>query len=103
MLQVGRQQKIDNDCIKLWVGVLILAGFVIGYVVFRIHQKKKLNRRIAERRSLTSIIDDDDDLERGAQQRRFTYPEIVLATNNFSRDRKLCDGGFGAVYRGYFV
>lgn len=29
--------------------------------------------------------------------------ELVLATNNFSNDRKLGEGGFGVVYRGYIT
>ncbi|XWS45041.1 hypothetical protein CRYUN_Cryun15aG0102300 [Craigia yunnanensis] len=36
----------------------------------------------------------------GAGPRRFTFEELVSATN-FSNERKLGEGGFGAVYRGY--
>ncbi|XP_062230093.1 L-type lectin-domain containing receptor kinase IX.2-like [Phragmites australis] len=32
--------------------------------------------------------------------RKFTYHELSTATKNFSRDRKLCAGSFGEVYRG---
>jgi len=32
---------------------------------------------------------------------RFVYKDLVLATNRFSAQRKLGEGGFGAVYRGY--
>ncbi|KAF2283865.1 hypothetical protein GH714_016630 [Hevea brasiliensis] len=45
--------------------------------------------------NLTSI---NEDLERGAATRRFSYSELASATNNFSNDRKLGEGGFGAVY-----
>ncbi|KAL4358885.1 hypothetical protein AHAS_Ahas08G0022100 [Arachis hypogaea] len=44
-----------------------------------------------------------DDFERGAGPRRFSYEEIVFAINDFSPKRKLGQGGFGAVYRGYFA
>ncbi|CAG7879116.1 unnamed protein product [Brassica rapa] len=40
-------------------------------------------------------------LERGAGPRKFTYRELASAANNFSEDRKLGEGGFGAVYKGY--
>ncbi|GJN17490.1 hypothetical protein PR202_gb04561 [Eleusine coracana subsp. coracana] len=33
--------------------------------------------------------------------RRFRYGELAAATRNFAEDRKLGQGGFGAVYRGY--
>ncbi|KAK8328157.1 hypothetical protein V6Z11_A11G232000 [Gossypium hirsutum] len=43
----------------------------------------------------------NDDLERGAGPRRFSYTDLPSATSNFSEQRKLGEGGFGAVYRGY--
>ncbi|XLR39017.1 hypothetical protein S83_023677 [Arachis hypogaea] len=49
---------------------------------------------------VSSII---DDFERGARPRRFSYEEIVFAINDFSPNKKLSQGGFEAVYRGYFV
>ncbi|RLM98465.1 Cysteine-rich receptor-like protein kinase 25 [Panicum miliaceum] len=33
--------------------------------------------------------------------RRFSYDELAAAANNFSGDRKLGEGGFGSVYRGF--
>ncbi|KAF8663899.1 hypothetical protein HU200_055237 [Digitaria exilis] len=33
--------------------------------------------------------------------RRFRYAELASATRNFAEDRKLGQGGFGAVYRGF--
>ncbi|KAM7275032.1 hypothetical protein ACFE04_016898 [Oxalis oulophora] len=50
------------------------------------------------RTNLTSI---NDDLERGVGPRRFTHVNLASATNNFSDQRKLGQGGFGSVYRGY--
>jgi len=35
--------------------------------------------------------------------RRFSYDELAAATDNFSDDRKLGEGGFGSVYRGFLV
>ncbi|KAG2265856.1 hypothetical protein Bca52824_072935 [Brassica carinata] len=40
-------------------------------------------------------------LERGAGPRRFSYKDLAMATNNFLSERKLGQGGFGAVYKGY--
>ncbi|PWA42121.1 concanavalin A-like lectin/glucanase domain-containing protein [Artemisia annua] len=48
--------------------------------------------------ALTSMT---DDLERGTGPKRFSFRDLALATNNFSDDLKLGEGGFGCVYKGY--
>ncbi|XP_062119430.1 L-type lectin-domain containing receptor kinase IX.1-like [Humulus lupulus] len=79
-------------------GAVLIAGvgLIIAFVVLR---KRKRNRGQAEAENLTSV---NYDLERGAGvPRRFSYEDLASATNNFSSERKLGEGGFGAVYRGY--
>ncbi|WJX87739.1 hypothetical protein P8452_69895 [Trifolium repens] len=73
------------------VGVVALAAYAL--VWRKRNRSKKLKE---EAMHLTSM---NDDLERGAGPRRFTYKELDLATNNFSKDRKLGQGGFGAVFK----
>uniref|UniRef100_A0A0E0FDZ0 Gnk2-homologous domain-containing protein n=1 Tax=Oryza meridionalis TaxID=40149 RepID=A0A0E0FDZ0_9ORYZ len=43
----------------------------------------------------------EPDLEHGGGPRRFSYGELAAATNDFSDDRKLGEGGVGSVYRGF--
>jgi serine/threonine protein kinase len=43
----------------------------------------------------------EDDFEKGTGPRRFRYRELSSATDNFSEERKLGEGGFGSVYRGF--
>ncbi|KAJ4714597.1 putative Kinase [Melia azedarach] len=79
-------------------GVLLIAGVITGLLILR--RRKRMKRSSAEGVNLTSI---NDDLERGAGPRRFSYMDLASATNNFSENRKLGEGGFGAVYRGYLI
>ncbi|KAA3474132.1 L-type lectin-domain containing receptor kinase IX.1-like [Gossypium australe] len=74
------------------VGVLI-AGTIIAFIVWK---RNKHAKRTLETTNLTSM---NDDLERGAGPRRFSYTDLASATNNFSKQRKLGEGVFGAVYR----
>ncbi|KAA0042952.1 hypothetical protein IC582_025326 [Cucumis melo] len=81
------------------VGGLILVGIIVFVILWRFKQKKrKSDQENLEEVNLTSI---NDDLERGAGPRRFSHKLLARATNNFSNERKLGEGGFGAVYRGY--
>ncbi|CAL5092478.1 unnamed protein product [Urochloa decumbens] len=43
---------------------------------------------------------DEDEFEKGTGPKRFRYGELAMATDNFSDDHKLGEGGFGSVYRG---
>ncbi|TKY71526.1 L-type lectin-domain containing receptor kinase IX.1 [Spatholobus suberectus] len=43
----------------------------------------------------------DSDFERGTGPKKFSYNELVRATNNFSNELKLGEGGFGGVYKGF--
>ncbi|KAK1587992.1 hypothetical protein Q3G72_019015 [Acer saccharum] len=80
------------------VVVFSLGVFTAGVLVALGFLWKHLRRETTETMNLTSI--NDDDLDRGAGPRRVSYDNLVLATNNFSNERKLGQGGFGAVYKG---
>uniref|UniRef100_A0A0A0K2P7 Protein kinase domain-containing protein n=1 Tax=Cucumis sativus TaxID=3659 RepID=A0A0A0K2P7_CUCSA len=43
----------------------------------------------------------DEEFIRGTGPKRFAYKELVKATNNFSQEGKLGQGGFGGVYKGF--
>ncbi|KAK7302596.1 hypothetical protein RJT34_13488 [Clitoria ternatea] len=40
----------------------------------------------------------DSDFERGSGPKKFSYKELLRATNNFADEPKLGEGGFGGVY-----
>ncbi|GMI65071.1 L-type lectin receptor kinase IX.1 [Hibiscus trionum] len=92
----GKNRNMNRIIVGLAVplGVLIIGG-CIGFQILLWRRRKRLDQYI----EATSGI--NDDLERGAGPRRFSYSDLASATNNFSEHRKLGEGGFGAVYRGY--
>ncbi|KAF8038360.1 hypothetical protein BT93_B1020 [Corymbia citriodora subsp. variegata] len=82
------------------LSVIVASGAAIALGIIWMRRKRKSMKKIPETAMLTSI---NDDFERRAGPRRFSYQDLALATNNFSNDRKLGEGGFGAVYRGYLL
>ncbi|KAJ6989711.1 L-type lectin-domain containing receptor kinase IX.1-like [Populus alba x Populus x berolinensis] len=93
----NKNSKKSRIIIPVIVSVLVLiAGATTAFVILRRRKQMMTRKRAAEK--MTSI---NEDLERGAGPRRFSYDDLVSATNNFSDLRKLGEGGFGAVYRGY--
>ncbi|KAG4175808.1 hypothetical protein ERO13_A11G207700v2 [Gossypium hirsutum] len=77
------------------LGILVIAG-CIGFKILLCWKRRKRSYQYME-----GTFGINDDLERGAGPRRFSYKDLVAATNNFSSQRKLGEGGFGAVYKGY--
>ncbi|KAE8645823.1 hypothetical protein Csa_017117 [Cucumis sativus] len=104
---------------KLWivglviglVGLVFLSGFL--FVVWW----RRTKRKQREKEERDGDDDDDDDFGdeeismvenvvdeefiRGTGPKRFAYKELVKATNNFSQEGKLGQGGFGGVYKGF--
>ncbi|XP_013748805.2 L-type lectin-domain containing receptor kinase IX.1-like [Brassica napus] len=79
-------------------GFVLLTSLVAG--AFALFRKRKQRKKKAGKteENLTSL---HEDLERGAGPRRFSYKDLASATSNFLYERKLGEGGFGAVYKGY--
>ncbi|XVF17401.1 hypothetical protein REPUB_Repub10bG0119000 [Reevesia pubescens] len=91
----GTTRKMKIVIASVILVTVLIAVTVISYIIFQ--RWKQMKRKTAETANLTSI---DDDLGRGAGPRRFSYIELVSATNNVSEERKLGEGGFGAVHKG---
>ncbi|RZC85814.1 hypothetical protein C5167_026480 [Papaver somniferum] len=43
----------------------------------------------------------DNEFEKGTGPKKFSYSDLVYATNNFDESRKIGEGGSGGVYKGF--
>jgi hypothetical protein len=91
----GKKEKSTRLIMGLAAsGSVLIVGSVIAFAIF--WRRKQKRRETTETMNLTSM-------NNGAGPRRFSYRELALATHNFSNERKLGQGGFGAVYKGYLT
>ncbi|XP_056175573.1 L-type lectin-domain containing receptor kinase IX.1-like [Syzygium oleosum] len=90
---------------KLWLwavlglGSFILLILIVAFIWFRHRSKRK--------RTYTSGEEDDPAIEEEFEQvsgpKKFSYKDLVAATDNFAIERLLGEGGFGRVYEGYLT
>nr|ABA99835.1 Protein kinase domain containing protein [Oryza sativa Japonica Group] len=97
---------------RLYIRRQVLAGVAAGSaaiflclslsVCYILHRRRR-DSKIRPVKLPSSSRDEsvEPDLEHGGGPRRFSYGELAAATNDFSDDRKLGEGGFGSVYRGF--
>ncbi|XP_024543094.1 LEAF RUST 10 DISEASE-RESISTANCE LOCUS RECEPTOR-LIKE PROTEIN KINASE-like 1.1 isoform X1 [Selaginella moellendorffii] len=79
----------------------LLVGFACFLAVFTltmiiIYARKELHRRCSK----TQLELGQSARKSLSQVRQFSFQEMELATNGFSENRRLGDGGFGTVYAG---
>ncbi|RID41698.1 hypothetical protein BRARA_J01636 [Brassica rapa] len=91
-------KKVHKDRKGMIIGVSVSVFVLLTFFVVFLKRKQQKRKKAEETANLRSI---NDDLERGAGPRKFSYKDLASAANNFSDDRKLGEGGFGAVYKGY--
>ena len=95
-LDLGSTQNGGKGNSKMWlVGlitglVLLVAGVSFGtYILWRNSKRKE--------------VEEEEDLIEGTGPKMFAYKDLVVATNNFSEEGKLGQGGFGGVYKGFLA
>lgn len=72
----------------------------MGLVWYLLHFRSRRSKKEREKK-LDYNVSIDCEFEKGRGPRRFRYNELVGATKNFVLERKLGEGGFGAVYQGF--
>ncbi|KAF8370028.1 hypothetical protein HHK36_009637 [Tetracentron sinense] len=96
-LEIGGGKKKNN--IGLVVGLVVGIGALsCGLGLFWFIRWRKRAGGVKEDVSFDDFM--DDDFEKGTGPKRFSYHELVRATNNFAEEGKLGEGGFGGVYKG---
>ncbi|XP_004148108.1 L-type lectin-domain containing receptor kinase IX.1 [Cucumis sativus] len=102
-LDMKQPSKDSGNKVTVIVGVTVSVGVLIIVLFAVLWWLKRKKRKLGEEENLeeVNLTSINDDLETGAGPRRFSHKLLAMATNNFSNERKLGEGGFGAVYRGY--
>jgi len=79
--------------VSLPVGVVLGAVTINFLVVFRYKRKRKQKIKLPDNN------DSDDDIS-NIELDQLNLPMLAAATNNFAKDNKLGEGGFGEVFKG---
>ncbi|KAF7094025.1 hypothetical protein CFC21_096386 [Triticum aestivum] len=91
---------------RLVVAVCAASGSVFMLICISISVRlllRRLERRTHSPRVASNEADEamEHEFRQGTGPRRFCYSELAAATDNFSDAKKLGEGGFGPVYRGF--
>ncbi|ESQ31295.1 hypothetical protein EUTSA_v10003759mg [Eutrema salsugineum] len=99
-LSSSLESEKANNRIGLVVGISVSGCVFLTFLVITTVVVWSRKQRKRKAREMTNMISINEDLERETGPRKFSYKDLVSATNGFSQLRKLGEGGFGAVYSG---
>ncbi|KAF3967486.1 hypothetical protein CMV_008519 [Castanea mollissima] len=96
-LDLGSTQNGGKGSFKMW-----LIGLIIGLVLLLV-VGLSFGSYILWRNSKRKVAEEDEELIEVTGPKMFAYKDLVVATNNFSEEGKLGQGGFGSVYKGFLA
>ncbi|XP_028801450.1 L-type lectin-domain containing receptor kinase IX.1-like [Neltuma alba] len=94
----GVVQRSKSNNKRLVIGVSIGSVVVIVGLCIALFLVWRSNCRVKRRDRLDLSLDKDFEC---VGPKKFSYNELVRATNNFAEEHKLGEGGFGGVYKGF--
>ncbi|XP_057465184.1 L-type lectin-domain containing receptor kinase IX.1-like [Actinidia eriantha] len=91
-----RRAKNMGLVVGLIVGSCALVGglALVGFGLWKRSRGK-------EEEEFGIVMSMENEFEMGSGPKKFSYGQLFRATNNFSEEQKLGEGGFGGVYRGF--
>ncbi|XP_023633922.1 cysteine-rich receptor-like protein kinase 11 isoform X2 [Capsella rubella] len=91
---ISSPAKKDSPMVKILVPILVVVSLsVLGFVLYRRWKKKKdVSRETYHDIGFTEVD--------AMSSLKFEFRTVQAATNDFSEDSKLGEGGFGPVYKG---
>ncbi|XP_038904285.1 L-type lectin-domain containing receptor kinase IX.1-like [Benincasa hispida] len=99
--EISDEKAIDMNLLAVliaWVGVFVIA--IISILIISLMRMKKDDDEEHGVMKLASIYSDLNK-EEASKPRRFSYKYLAMATDNFAVNRKLGEGGFGAVFEAH--
>nr|GMD07241.1 L-type lectin-domain containing receptor kinase IX.1-like [Ipomoea batatas] len=90
-----------DHLVGIVIGVVVGGCFLIGgfgVLLFVVWRRSKTREKFED-----EIFGNSEELGWGPGPKKFTYRELARATNNFSQQAKLGEGGFGNVYKGHLM
>ncbi|KAI3695101.1 hypothetical protein L1987_78089 [Smallanthus sonchifolius] len=88
------KKKVLAIILPVGLGSVILLGLCVIIIIMKKKKKKKKKKKVKEQGRSDSIVQKD-----GVDVPLFNQSTLSVATNNFSTDNKLGEGGFGPVYK----
>ncbi|KAM3373331.1 hypothetical protein ACQJBY_020005 [Aegilops geniculata] len=96
--QTGTRTQLMAGAYASSVAMVIISMNLLIWFFIR----RRLNRMAREEK--VDAFDNDplqDDFEKRTGPKRFLYNDLAIATDNFSDEKKLGEGGFESVYKGF--
>lgn len=103
---IVKSKKSWQISLEIAAGVLLLLFIYLCYSCYRSRCHKANTEEDEDEEEEENDLKDESMHEyftRGTGPKRFNYKELALATNNFSEEGKLGQGGFGEVYKGFLT
>nr|XP_016486702.1 PREDICTED: G-type lectin S-receptor-like serine/threonine-protein kinase At4g27290 isoform X1 [Nicotiana tabacum] len=104
-------QKQTSKKLKIAIPIGVIAALLFLSCFSYIYYRKRRNRKIKESTTKSvmqntegeaELIDIQDDDKGNIEVPFFSFESILMATDDFSEQNKLGQGGFGPVYKGIF-